>query len=669
MACVIGWPDLVADALRPPQAISTSSPLTALISEGSGLVRGAGACRCRGHRRAGEAEAPLRRRRRPRPTFVLLEAAAVGPGRRGRHQQLPSSGHAVARTSGTPVWLTAGVGRLVPGRIWDCMVQRLDAAREPWDADEGRRPLELVDRIVGPDGPEDPGAARRRTNCPIAPELFARSLSHRMSRRDVIRRTDAEVDAFLAEPHSMNIATFNHDGTIHLVAMCVVAVVGSVSDGGSGRLRDLHEVAEGAEPPVATGHITALVEDGIDLRHAAQAIELVGEAEVPSRTTGCSWTSPGRWSPSTSPDVAEGDIDAVAEMMVLQAGGRALQPRPQLVSWDHTKLEGGYRGPEPRHPVHHARQAWRSGATSALASGRRLPTGRPSTAAGERAGRAPSAARAGPTTPATSSLISTAAPNLSSRLGGGRGSAPRPSASASPPASSVVRRSRTRTRSSSATACGHGSSPRTTSRPPIAGSTRCCPDRPAARAVHRVAGGAGRSRPTDSRRSSAPRRGLPGADRPARPSSCRWRVDRVARSRPRTTVVETSTTTWVACAAGWRSNHRPAGPRDGHRPPRRPRGLSRPPHRAHAQGGRSRPPAGSPSRRPSSSSAPRLRLLAEGLRRPRCDEALLGDRRPELRSSGAPATLLGVRYDGRCRAAACSTASEALCALRGNVQS
>jgi hypothetical protein len=82
----------------------------------------------------------------------------------------------VARASGADqailVRETAGVGRLVPGRIWDCMVQRLDAACDPWDADEELVPLDLVDKVVGPDGPEDPADARRRTDCPIAPELF-----------------------------------------------------------------------------------------------------------------------------------------------------------------------------------------------------------------------------------------------------------------------------------------------------------------------------------------------------------------------------------------------------------------------------------------------------------------------------------------------------------------
>ena len=46
-----------------------------------------------------------------------------------------------------------------------------------------------------------------------------RTRSRPVSRRDVVRMSDAEVDAFLHERQTMNVASFNHDGTIHLVAM------------------------------------------------------------------------------------------------------------------------------------------------------------------------------------------------------------------------------------------------------------------------------------------------------------------------------------------------------------------------------------------------------------------------------------------------------------------
>ena len=40
-----------------------------------------------------------------------------------------------------------------------------------------------------------------------------------MSRRDQIRMTDAEIRAFLAEQRTLQVATIDHDGYPHLVAM------------------------------------------------------------------------------------------------------------------------------------------------------------------------------------------------------------------------------------------------------------------------------------------------------------------------------------------------------------------------------------------------------------------------------------------------------------------
>ena len=63
---------------------------------------------------------------------------------------------------GVPVWLVAGVGRALPGRLWSAAVARLDAD-SPWDAELEVVPLELVDHLVGSQDP----------TCPPAPELLA----------------------------------------------------------------------------------------------------------------------------------------------------------------------------------------------------------------------------------------------------------------------------------------------------------------------------------------------------------------------------------------------------------------------------------------------------------------------------------------------------------------
>ena len=60
-----------------------------------------------------------------------------------------------AADSGRPVWVVAGIGRVLPPGLWDAAVDRYSPA-EPWDGDEELVPLRLVDEVIGPDGPEPP---------------------------------------------------------------------------------------------------------------------------------------------------------------------------------------------------------------------------------------------------------------------------------------------------------------------------------------------------------------------------------------------------------------------------------------------------------------------------------------------------------------------------------
>lgn len=102
--------------------------------------------------------------------LVLLEAAALAPsGFLGVAGSLAAA--AVARLRAVPVWTVAGVGRLLPERMWEPVRDRV-LVGDPWDADDEVVPLDLVDRVVGPTGPLPVADALRRTDCPIAPELF-----------------------------------------------------------------------------------------------------------------------------------------------------------------------------------------------------------------------------------------------------------------------------------------------------------------------------------------------------------------------------------------------------------------------------------------------------------------------------------------------------------------
>lgn len=103
--------------------------------------------------------------------LVVLDACAVGPD-----TALTAPGGwpaaAVARAAEVPVWVVAGAGRIVPKDLWPVLVARLGGpATAPWELDHDHLPLELVDRLVGAQGPETVTDGLRRGDTPNAPEL------------------------------------------------------------------------------------------------------------------------------------------------------------------------------------------------------------------------------------------------------------------------------------------------------------------------------------------------------------------------------------------------------------------------------------------------------------------------------------------------------------------
>jgi hypothetical protein len=104
-------------------------------------------------------------------TLLLVEASALGPTGFVAEPGARAAA-AVARHAGVPVWVVAGAGRVLPGRLWDALVDRLACEGEPWDAPAEVVPLDLADQVVGPTGLQLPSDAIRRADCPVAPELL-----------------------------------------------------------------------------------------------------------------------------------------------------------------------------------------------------------------------------------------------------------------------------------------------------------------------------------------------------------------------------------------------------------------------------------------------------------------------------------------------------------------
>lgn len=154
-----------------------------------------------------------------------------------------------------------------------------------------------------------------------------------MSRRELIKMTPDEVDAFLHGPRTMNLATHNHDGTIHLVAMWY----GFTADGTIGF--ETFERSQKVKNLRRDARVTALVEAG-DRYEELQGVELVGTMEIVEDRDvllGIAVSVLERY----HPEVGEADRQAAAEMVINKRVALLLRPE-KTVTWDHRKLGGTY---------------------------------------------------------------------------------------------------------------------------------------------------------------------------------------------------------------------------------------------------------------------------------------------------------------------------------------
>ncbi len=110
-------------------------------------------------------------------THLLVEAVAVGHSEAFVPVGAPPVLHALSK-SAAQVWLVAGLGRVLPDRLFDAMVERMRARPDPFvDAGEDDAAVEtvtlgLLDAVAGPAGLEAPSLATRHAECPVAPELL-----------------------------------------------------------------------------------------------------------------------------------------------------------------------------------------------------------------------------------------------------------------------------------------------------------------------------------------------------------------------------------------------------------------------------------------------------------------------------------------------------------------
>jgi PPOX class probable F420-dependent enzyme len=153
-----------------------------------------------------------------------------------------------------------------------------------------------------------------------------------VSRRHQIKMSDAEVDEFLRGRHTMNVATYNHDGTIHLVAMWY----GFLDDGAPAfwTYAKSQKILNLKRDP----RVTCLVETGAAYEEL-KGVELVGTGEVFEDQD--TVQAIGR-------NVYErywGELNEAAAGGVQAMGTKRFAVRidvDKVVSWDHSKLGGTY---------------------------------------------------------------------------------------------------------------------------------------------------------------------------------------------------------------------------------------------------------------------------------------------------------------------------------------
>ncbi len=162
---VLGWPEQVASGLMKRGDLTMY--VADMNGEGTGLVR---RLERNGHeptlvdeRGVGSIAAEV--------DVVIIEALGLG-GTSLTATAGSLAAAAVAHHVGKQVWAVAGVGRVLPGRLWEAYLRRLDDEGDPWDTGIEQVPHSLIHRVIGPTGAISPEAAAQRANCPIPPELL-----------------------------------------------------------------------------------------------------------------------------------------------------------------------------------------------------------------------------------------------------------------------------------------------------------------------------------------------------------------------------------------------------------------------------------------------------------------------------------------------------------------
>lgn len=152
-----------------------------------------------------------------------------------------------------------------------------------------------------------------------------------MNRRDIIRMNDEEIRVFLEEERTVQIATNDHDGWPHLIAMWYVVIQDQLVFWTYAKSQKTANLRRDAK-------LTCLVETG-ERYEELRGVQIKGQAIIKEDRETVQRIGETIFERYTGPL-----NDAIRQMVAAQATKRVVvfvEPK-EIVSWDHRKLGGAY---------------------------------------------------------------------------------------------------------------------------------------------------------------------------------------------------------------------------------------------------------------------------------------------------------------------------------------
>ena len=152
-----------------------------------------------------------------------------------------------------------------------------------------------------------------------------------MSRRNLIRMNDEEIRAFLEEQRTLQVATIDHDGWPHLIAMWYVLIHDQVVFWTYAKSQKIVNLRR-------DDRLTCLVEAG-ERYDELRGVQIKGRAIISDDRETVQRVGEAIWERYTGPL-----NDTTRQMVAAQAAKRVVisVKSVEIVSWDHRKLGGGY---------------------------------------------------------------------------------------------------------------------------------------------------------------------------------------------------------------------------------------------------------------------------------------------------------------------------------------